>query len=98
MDCPKCGGNMETGCAAFEGRTGLLRLRYTYDAWDHPYLVWFSKKSVEKYSKFPKSLLVKPDLKIHSKKYKIGYYGYKAYRCKNCGAVLVIPHENDDNF
>lgn len=96
MDCPKCGGNMENGCAAFEARTGLLRLRDTFTAWNHPYLAWFSKKSVKKYSKFPQSLLIKPDLKIHSKRYEMGYYGYKAYRCKNCGAILIIPSEDDE--
>ena len=66
MDCPKCGGKMEKGCIVFAcwDRVGL---DYHID--------WYYDKSIEKYSKFPKSLLVKPDLKFGAKRYKMGRYG-----------------------
>ncbi len=50
---------------------------------------------MEKYSKFPAQLFLKPDLKMYSKSLKIDRHGLEAYRCKECGAVLIIPSEND---
>ncbi len=82
MNCPKCGGDMKKGCAAFP-------------AWDK-YIFWFFEESVKKFSKFPKSLLVKPDLYIYGKKQKMGYHGLEAYCCENCGAILIIPPKNDE--
>lgn len=82
MDCPKCGGNMEKG--------GVATIRSEK-------LRWFCDKTIEKYSRFPKSLLTKCDMPLDGKSYKVGgYYGYMAYRCKNCGAILIVPNENDE--
>lgn len=86
MNYPKCGGNMEKGYAAFSswGRFGL----------DY-YIHWFFEESVKKFSKFPKSLFVKPDLYIYGKKKKMGYHGLEAYRCEKCGAILMIAPDDD---
>ena len=59
-------------------------------------LMWFFDESAEKNSKFPQSLVPKPDMMVDGISYKVsGYYGYSAYRCENCGAVLIIPPEDE---
>ncbi len=88
MNCPKCGGNMKKGYAAFAA-WDRLRMRH--------YIYWFFEESVKKFSKFPKSLLTRPDLKIYGKKQKMCYHGLEAYRCENCGAILMIAPP-DDNY
>ena len=60
-----------------------------------PYLPWIREETFEKRSNFPKWLWIEADEKIYGEKYKIGYYKLVSYRCKNCGAILVIPSEND---
>ena len=88
MDCPKCGCNMEKGCIAV-GNHSRLHNDFSIE--------WYSKESMDKYSKFPAQLFLKSDLKIYGKRLKIDRHGFEAYRCKECGAVLVIPPENDEN-
>lgn len=90
MDCPKCGKNMEKGGVMLKGRMIIYRT-------PTPHLAWFDNKTLEEFGRFPKSLLLRPDLKIYGEMYKMGYYKYEAYRCENCGAILVIPPENDGN-
>ncbi|MDE6710304.1 MAG: hypothetical protein K2J76_07430 [Oscillospiraceae bacterium] len=86
MDCPKCGENMEKGCIAFAcwDRLGL----------DH-HIDWYYDDSIEKYSKFPQSLLVKADIKFGAKRYKMGRYGLDAYICEKCGTMTVMPLPED---
>lgn len=88
MNCPKCGGNMKKGFAAFASwdRLGLYH-----------YICWFFEESVKKFSKFPKSLFTKADLRIYGKKQKMGCHGLEAYRCEECGAILMIAPP-DDNY
>ena len=58
-------------------------------------LMWFSDESAEKYNKFPQSLLPKPDTMVDGISYKVSSLnGYKAYRCEDCGAILIIPPED----
>ncbi|MDE6762233.1 MAG: hypothetical protein K2J73_00950 [Oscillospiraceae bacterium] len=83
MDCPKCGGEMEKGGVATT-RSGRL--------------MWSCDKTIEKYSKFPKSLLPKCDVLLDGINCKVGgNYSYEAYRCKECGAVLIIPPKNNSD-
>ncbi len=86
MDCPKCGGNMEKGCVVV-GNNSRMYNDFSIE--------WYSKESMEKYSKFPAQLFLKPDLKMYGKRLKIDRHGLEAYRCKECGTILVIPSEND---
>ncbi len=88
MNCPKCGGNMEKGCIAVGNHSRL------YNDFS---IEWYSKESMEKYSKFPAQLFLKPDLKMYSKSLKIDRHGLEAYRCKECGAILMIAPP-DDNY
>lgn len=85
MDCPKCGGEMEKGGIPLI-QTSIYK----------PYLPWICEKKFEKSNNFPKWLLITEDKKIYGEKYKIGNYKLVSYRCKNCGAVLIIPPENDE--
>lgn len=87
MDCPKCGGNMEKGVI-------FLYPHSIYDALC-PHLEWYSDKSIKKYEKSVKQLFAKPDCKIFGEINYIGDCRLEAYRCKNCGAVLIIPQKND---
>ena len=78
--CPLCGEKMEKG--------GVATIRSEK-------IMWFCDETIEKYSEFPKSLLTKCDMLLDGKSYKIGgYYGYMAYRCKKCGATLIITDGN----
>ncbi len=88
MNCPKCGGNMEKGCIAVGNHSRL------YNDFS---IEWYSKESMEKYSKFPAQLFLKPDLKMYSKSLKIDRHGLEAYRCEKCGAILMIAPP-DDNY
>lgn len=88
MDCPKCEESMEKGCIVV-GNNSRMYNDFSIE--------WYSKESMEKYSRFPAQLFLKPDLKIFGKRLKIDRHGFEAYRCKNCGAVLIIPSENNDN-
>lgn len=85
MDCPKCGGEMEKGGIPLI-KTSIYK----------PYLPWIREEKFEKSNNFPKWLLITEDEKIYGEKYKIGNYKLVSYRCKNCGAVLIIPPENDE--
>ena len=88
MDCPKCGGNMEKGCIAFPHYGyGLRYIDY--------HIQWYYEDSIEKYGGFFKSLFTKPDLKIGTKKYKMGVQGLDAYLCEKCGTMTVMPLPED---
>ena len=81
MNCSICGGNMENG--------GVVTMRSET-------LMWFSDGSAEKYNKFPQSLLPKSDASVDGISYKVSSLnGYKACRCENCGAILIIPPEDE---
>lgn len=82
MNCPKCGENMEKGCI-------------TVDYWHRFGLDWYYDETIEKYSKFPKSLLAKSDIKFGAKRYKMGEYGLDAYLCEKCGTITVMPLPED---
>ena len=59
-------------------------------------LEWFSEKTIKKYEGFFKSILLKPDLIIHGiNPQRAAYSDFLAYHCENCGAILIIPSEND---
>lgn len=79
MVCQRCGTNLEKGCITLK-----------YSSFDIPHLDWYTDVSAEKYSKFPEQLLTKADKRIYTDKLKIGQYGFTAYRCPECG-MLVIP-------
>lgn len=86
MDCPKCGESMKKGCIAFP----------PWDTWRLSYHInWYYDETIEKYSKFPKSLLVKPDLIFGAKKYKMGEHGLDSYLCEKCGTMTVMPLPED---
>lgn len=86
MDCPKCGENMEKGGIPLI-QSGIYK----------PYLPWIREETFEKSINFPKWLCIEVDEKIYGEKYKTGYYKLVSYRCKNCGVILSIPDENNDN-
>ena len=88
MDCPKCGEKMEKGCISFLSK---------HRVYDRLCLNWFSDKKINKYGKSIKWLLTKCDYKIYGTRSFIGDDRLVSYRCKNCGAILVIPPENDEN-
>lgn len=77
---------MKKGCIAFP----------SWDKWGVNYHInWYYDRTIEKYSKFPKSLLAKADLIFRAKKYKIGMHGLDAYLCEKCGTITVMPLPED---
>lgn len=86
MNCPKCSESMKKGCIAFHC-WDRLGLDYHID--------WYYDESIEKYSKFPKSLLVRSDLEFGAKRYKMGRHGFDAYLCEKCGTITVMPLPED---
>lgn len=85
MDCPKCGETMKKGCIVVGNHSRM------YNDFS---IEWYSNESIEKYSKFPAQLFLKHDLKIYGKRLKIDRHGFEAFRCEECGAILVVPNEN----
>ena len=61
-------------------------------------LNWYSDKTIKKYEGFFKSILLKPDFIIHGIDSQIAVYSdFEAYRCENCGAILIIPTEDENS-
>ena len=73
---------------------GFIR-HYTGSGFNAGSLKWFNYKTFKEYGKFPKSLFLKPDLNIYGTVQEVGFSDFEAYRCENCGAVLIIPPDND---
>ncbi|MCH5349910.1 MAG: hypothetical protein J1E40_11350 [Oscillospiraceae bacterium] len=80
---------------------GLVKLaRSGYASRHSTPLEWYSDKTIKKHEKFPKSLfLIKPDHVIFGTIQGFSFFSNLiAYRCENCGAILIIPpeYENKD--
>ena len=73
---------------------GVIRLVVSSYAIQSMPLEWYSDKTIKKYENFPKSLFLKPDCEIYGNKLS-RHTNFIAYRCENCGAVLIIPPDND---
>ena len=58
-------------------------------------LEWYSDETFQEYGKFPKSFFLYPDLRIFGTRREICLSEFEAYRCENCGAILIIPPEDD---
>ena len=79
---------MEKGLIEITNKCGV------FDFYSTP-LLWYSDKTIKEHENFPKSLSLKRDLAVRgTMSGDSTCTDFEAYRCGNCGAILIIPPED----
>ncbi|MDE7303324.1 MAG: hypothetical protein K2N60_08430 [Oscillospiraceae bacterium] len=60
-----------------------------------PTLGWYSNENMQRH-KGIKSLVIRPNIVIEGVPWDAGYF-LPAFRCQNCGAILVVPPEENQS-